>query len=257
MFSKSTKLGFAALSLVVTGMVATPMSAKAQDDADATNARNKPLTINFTNADLYTALVTVFKQAKVDYFIPDALKGFTVTTSLTNKPFTKALDVLLTGTQYTYKEDGGIYTIIPIVVDTAPIGDPTGSEVVEPPGGRSRPPIKIFLSALNGIDIAAALGGSTGNFVSLYVGNYMSHPLTQSMGGGGGGFGGGGGGGLGGGGGGGFGGGGLGGGGGFGGGGMGGGGGFGGGGLGGGGGGFGGGSGGFGGGGGGRGGGGF
>lgn len=193
MFSKSTKLGFAALSLVVTGMVATPMSAKAQDDADATNARNKPLTINFTNADLYTALVTVFKQAKVDYFIPDALKGFTVTTSLTNKPFTKALDVLLTGTQYTYKEDGGIYTIIPIVVDTAPIGDPTGSEVVEPPGGRSRPPIKIFLSALNGIDIAAALGGSTGTFTSLYMGNTGTNPFGGG-GGGGGGLGGGGGG---------------------------------------------------------------
>ena len=124
-------LSLASLSLLALGMASVATTAYAQDppaDATATgaDALNTLVSIETKNSSLYDVLKLLFQQAHVDFTIDASLKQLaSQDLSITKKkPLRLVLDIVLKGTNYTYKNEGNIYTVSlkPVVVeDTPPI----------------------------------------------------------------------------------------------------------------------------------------
>jgi len=200
-------LGLAALSLSALGFLAIPIAASAQDNgttnADtATNDQlNKPINLDVRSANLYYALTLMFDQLKIgNYTIPEQLKQMEVSAHFTQLPLRTALETLLKNSGYTYKVDGGVYSVVP-----------KAEERVETPidTNRNEPEVTIKGKKIyrltgnqiifNSVDIVTRLGGrvlpsSVGSQAATGgggLGGFGGGGLGGGLGGFGGGFGGG------------------------------------------------------------------
>src|SRR5205085_7010678 len=101
-----------------------PRGAMAQENG-ASNADtatdgqlNKPINLDVRSANLYYALTLMFDQLKVgNYTIPEQLKQMEVSAHFTQLPLRTALETLLKNSGYTYKVDGGVYSVVPKAAD--------------------------------------------------------------------------------------------------------------------------------------------
>src|SRR5947209_8648835 len=111
-------LGLATLSLAALGFCAVPACAFAQDpaggaDTTGNDQLNKPINLDVRSANLYYALTLMFDQLKVgNYTIPEQLKSLEVSAKFTQLPLRTALETLLKNSGYTYRVDGGVYSVV-------------------------------------------------------------------------------------------------------------------------------------------------
>jgi hypothetical protein len=188
-------MSLAALSLTALGFMAVPLCSTAQDNttgnADTTSNEqlNKPINLDVRSANLYYALSLMFDQLKVgNYTLPDALKQIEVSAKFTNLPLRTALETLLKNRGYTYKVDGGVYSVVP-KIDT-PISEPLPQEPTNnEPLVKGKKVYRLTGNQIvyNSVDIVTRLGGRV---LPNSVGSQMGSSTT-SIGGLGGGFGGG------------------------------------------------------------------
>lgn len=201
-----TKLALLIMAVWIAAQVA-PLFAQGGGQ-DPTQRR---VTVKYEQADVRFVLKQLFDSVGVSYTLDPNVQG-TVTVSLTDVPFTVALDSILRPLNLTYRVENGVYYVTVRQPEEAPL--PQADTLAPEEDTRLNLPEKIQLNYASPALIAALLGG-----VLIQYAQYELMP-SGGMGGGFGGFGGFGGGGFGGGGFGGFGGGGFRGGGGFGGGGF-------------------------------------
>jgi hypothetical protein len=135
MLVRNGKLGLAALSLTVLGLVALPLGAQAQGNQSGTDtsaeASGPKIKLQLENADLYTALKLLFAQAKAQFTLDPALRSIFITVNI-NQPFRNALETLLraSGQPLTYKLENEVYSIVPKSEDVT--ADITDTEVEKP-----------------------------------------------------------------------------------------------------------------------------
>jgi hypothetical protein len=157
--------GLAAIGVTTMGMLASPVAARAQDDAATTTGENadvmnKVVKLDLESADLYYALKLLFSQVKADFTLDNNLKGNLVTVKI-NQPFRIALSSVLkaSGLPITYTFEEGVYRVIPIANEEPELAGGTDPEGAEPPPfTRNIPKIK-RLNNINGIDIVSLFGG--------------------------------------------------------------------------------------------------
>jgi hypothetical protein len=203
-------LSLTTLSLSVLGFAALPVCAIAQDagagnaDTASNDQLNKPINLDVRSANLYYALTLMFDQLKVgNYTIPDELKQREVSAHFTALPLRTALETLLKNSGYTYKVDGGVYSVVLKAEDK--IESPVDNGKNEPEVSIKGKKIYRLTSnqiIFNSVDIVTRLGGrvlpsSVGSQMSqggggLGGGGGMGGGLGGGLGGGMGGFGGGG-----------------------------------------------------------------
>src|SRR5437016_4686112 len=126
------KCSLAALSLTVLGFMAVPLGAYAQEkgtsaDTASSDQLDRPINLDVKSANLYYALTLLFEQLKVgNYTLPEQLKQMEVSAHFTKLPLRTALETLLKNSGYTYKVDGGVYSVVPKIEEKeAPILEPT------------------------------------------------------------------------------------------------------------------------------------
>jgi len=192
-----------ALSLTALGLLATPLSARAQDNppldsnAGGSSANDptafKKIDLDLESTNLFYALKLLFSQVKANFTIDESLKALTVTAHLSQVPFRVALDTLLksTGTPLTYKAENGIYTVIPKVEDSTDRTAPEIDNTPLSPIGGGTVVVKIPSTSLvyNAIDIVSALGGKVITFENNNSGQFGNGMLGGGQGGLGGGLG--------------------------------------------------------------------
>jgi beta-lactamase regulating signal transducer with metallopeptidase domain len=76
---------------------------------------NDRISVDFTNADLYTALRLMFEKAGAQYTLDPRVKPLPITARIMNTPFREALDQVLqnSGQSITYRLADGVYNIVP------------------------------------------------------------------------------------------------------------------------------------------------
>jgi hypothetical protein len=167
MAHRNGALTLAALSLAALGLMGAPAGAFAQDggantsDSTASDQLNKPINLDVRSANLYYALTLLFDQLKIgNYTLPDSLKSYEVSAHFTSLPLRTALETLLKNSGYTYKVEGGVWTVVPKIVEPAgpPLPDDTTTPDAQPKGK------KIFRITgnqiiYNSVDIVTRLGG--------------------------------------------------------------------------------------------------
>ncbi len=187
---KNSLFVLSSVSLCILGMAA-PQTVHAQN-SDNELIRNTPVTLNTENAPLYSALKSVFDQAKADFTITASLKNLPITAHL-NQPFRIALESVLkaTGQPLTYTINDGVYHIMVAALDQGPIASEPPEETTLPP--KRKPVMREFrVRNGSGLEIAAMLGATFVPWtVSLYPPYIGSNPFAPVRVGGGG-FGGGG-----------------------------------------------------------------
>jgi hypothetical protein len=151
---------FAALALAGLTLCGAAL-AQTEPDAAAQAIQEKRVNLNLENADLRYALKLLFDAVDVNYILDRAVQG-TVTASLTNIPFGKALGIVLRSAQsqelYTYRVEDGVYIITlrddakDVVIDK--VNDPDDTPL-EP----EKRTVKIQINFADAVDIATALGG--------------------------------------------------------------------------------------------------
>ena len=184
-------MSFTTLTLAAIGFTALPVCAIAQDagagNADsATDAQlNKLINLDIKSANLYYAITLMFDQLKVgSYTIPEELKTMEKSAHFTQLPLRTALETLLKNSGYTYKVDGGVYSVVPKAEDKieTPI-DATADKADLSIKGKKIYRLTSNQIIFNSVDIVTRLGGRV---LPSSVGSQMSQQ------GGGGGLGGGG-----------------------------------------------------------------
>jgi hypothetical protein len=164
---RSGALGLTALSMLALGFAVLPSRAVAQTggpgsaDTAANDQLNKPINLDVKSANLYYALTLLFDQLKIgNYTLPDQLKQIEVSAHFTQLPLRTALETLLKNGGYTYKVDGGVYSVVPRNVEAPPEALPPDTTPNEPlVKGK-----KIYRIAgnniiYNAVDIVTRLGG--------------------------------------------------------------------------------------------------
>ena len=169
-----TKLILAAIAVLVAAQ-ASPLLAQ-QQGGDPTQRR---VTVKYDQADVRFVLKQLFDSVGVSYTLDPNVQG-TVTVSLTDVPFTVALDNILRPLNLTYRVENGVYFVTVRQPEEAPLA-PNVDTTTPEEGVRLNLPEKIQLNYASPTLIAALLGGSL-------IG-YAQYEL-QSGGGGFGGFGG-------------------------------------------------------------------
>ena len=169
-----TKLILAAIAVLVAAQ-ASPLLAQ-QQGGDPTQRR---VTVKYDQADVRFVLKQLFDSVGVSYTLDPNVQG-TVTVSLTDVPFTVALDNILRPLNLTYRVENGVYFVTVRQPEEAPLA-PNVDTTTPEEGVRLNLPEKVQLNYANPTLIAALLGGS--------LISYAQYEL-QSGGGGFGGFGG-------------------------------------------------------------------
>ena len=169
-----TRLVLAAIAVLVAAQ-ASPLLAQ-QQGGDPTQRR---VTVKYDQADVRFVLKQLFDSVGVSYTLDPNVQG-TVTVSLTDVPFTVALDNILRPLNLTYRVENGVYFVTVRQPEEAPLA-PNVDTTTPEEGVRLNLPEKIQLNYASPTLIAALLGGSL-------IG-YAQYEL-QSGGGGFGGFGG-------------------------------------------------------------------
>ena len=168
-----TKLILAAIAVLVAAQ-ASPLLA--QQGGDPSQRR---VTVKYDQADVRFVLKQLFDSVGVSYTLDPNVQG-TVTVSLTDVPFTVALDNILRPLNLTYRVENGVYFVTVRQPEEAPLA-PNVDTTTPEEGVRLNLPEKVQLNYANPTLIAALLGGS--------LISYAQYEL-QSGGGGFGGFGG-------------------------------------------------------------------
>jgi hypothetical protein len=168
-----TRLVLAAIAVLVAAQ-ASPLLA--QQGGDPSQRR---VTVKYDQADVRFVLKQLFDSVGVSYTLDPNVQG-TVTVSLTDVPFTVALDNILRPLNLTYRVENGVYFVTVRQPEEAPLA-PNVDTTTPEEGVRLNLPEKIQLNYASPTLIAALLGGSL-------IG-YAQYEL-QSGGGGFGGFGG-------------------------------------------------------------------
>ncbi len=156
----------AAISLTALGFAAIPSSALAQDagarnaDTVSNDQLDKPINLDVRSANLFAALTLLFDQLKVgNYTLPEALKQREVSAHFTNLPLRTALETLLKNSGYTYRVEGGVYSVVPKIerLDDGPIDTPLPTDAAL----KSKRIYRVASSQLiyNAVDITTRLGG--------------------------------------------------------------------------------------------------
>jgi len=169
-----TKLILAAIAVLVAAQ-ASPLLAQ-QQGGDPTQRR---VTVKYDQADVRFVLKQLFDSVGVSYTLDPNVQG-TVTVSLTDVPFTVALDNILRPLNLTYRVENGVYFVTVRQPEETPLA-PNVDTTTPDEGVRLNLPEKVQLNYANPTLIAALLGGS--------LISYAQYEL-QSGGGGFGGFGG-------------------------------------------------------------------
>jgi hypothetical protein len=195
MSHRNSVISLAALSLTALGFIALPLGAIAQDtgtgnaDTTSNDQLNKPINLDVRSANLYYGLTLMFDQLKVgNYTLPDALKQIEVSAKFTNLPLRTALETLLKNSGFTYKVDGGVYSVVP-KIDT-PQQEPLPTEPANnEPTIRGKKIYRLTSNQIiyNSVDIITRLGGRV---LPSSVGSQMGSSMS-GVGGGMGGLGGG------------------------------------------------------------------
>ena len=159
-------LGLTAISLAAAGVIAFPCAAVAQDngpssaDASVSEQLNKPINLDVKSGNLYYALTLMFDQLKVgNYTLPEALKQIEVSAHFTNLPIRTAMETLLKNSGYTYKVDGGVYSVVPKKIDTS---DPLPADITptdQPLKGKKIYRLSSNQIVYNAVDLVTRLGG--------------------------------------------------------------------------------------------------
>ncbi len=172
-----TKLILAAIAVSIAAQ-ASPLFA--QQGSDPTQRR---VTVKYDQADVRFVLKQLFDSVNVSYTLDPNVQG-TVTVSLTDVPFTVALDNILRPLNLTYRVESGVYFVTVRQPEEAPLA-PNVDTTAPEEGVRLNLPEKVQLNYASPQLIASLLGGS--------IINYAQYELSGGGGGfGGGGFGGGG-----------------------------------------------------------------
>ena len=132
-------LSLASLSLLTLSALAVPQIARAQDppaDTEATAGEklNYPVALETKNATLYDVLALLFKQAHAQSALDINLKQIAAPdlNITVKKPLRVILGIVLRGTNYTYKDEGGIFTVnlkvdlpvdVPVTAEDKPTTD--------------------------------------------------------------------------------------------------------------------------------------
>jgi hypothetical protein len=211
MLTRNLGTRFAALSLAALGLAALPSSVMAQEsgipgaETAATDLLNRPIDLDVKSANLFYALTLLFDQIKVaNYTLPDALKRYEVSAHFTKLPIRTALETLLRNSGYTYKVDGGVYSVVPKLEEPEPQPlppDPTtnaplqkGKKVYRLGGGNIIYNAVDIVTRLGGRVLPGAVGSQAGSTGASALGGGIGNALGGiggSLGGGLGGFGGG------------------------------------------------------------------
>jgi hypothetical protein len=169
-----TKLILAAIAVL---MAAQASSLLAQQGGDPTQRR---VTVKYDQADVRFVLKQLFDSVGVSYTLDPNVQG-TVTVSLTDVPFTVALDNILRPLNLTYRVENGVYFVTVRQPEEAPLA-PTVDTTTPDEGVRLNLPEKVQLNYASPTLIAALLGGT--------LISYAQYELQSGGGGLGGGFGG-------------------------------------------------------------------
>ncbi|HLJ55658.1 MAG TPA: STN domain-containing protein [Chthonomonadaceae bacterium] len=156
----------AALALTAIGFAAAPTRAAAQapgqkPGSSSDDQLNRPINLDVRSGNLYYALTLLFDQLKIgNYTLPDQLKQIEVSAHFSNLPIRTALETLLKNSGYTFRVDGGVYSVVPKI--EVPPDNP-----LPPEPANNEPTIKskrIYRLAgnqiiYNAVDIVTRLGG--------------------------------------------------------------------------------------------------
>jgi hypothetical protein len=147
-----TRLVLAAIAVLVAAQ-ASPLLA--QQGGDPSQRR---VTVKYDQADVRFVLKQLFDSVGVSYTLDPNVQG-TVTVSLTDVPFTVALDNILRPLNLTYRVENGVYFVTVRQPEEAPLA-PNVDTTTPEEGVRLNLPEKIQLNYASPTLIAALLGGS-------------------------------------------------------------------------------------------------
>ena len=198
-------LSLASLSLLTLSALAVPQIARAQDppaDTEATAGEklNYPVTLETKNATLYDVLALLFKQAHAQSALDINLKQIAAPDlNISKKALRVVLGIVLRGTNYTYKDEGGIYTVnlkvdapidVPVTAEDKPATDTNRLRIfkINPANFNST----YIVMLLGGKVIPTGRGSQGGGQGGGFGGGGLGQGGGGGFGGGGGGFGGGG-----------------------------------------------------------------
>ncbi|GIV06604.1 MAG: hypothetical protein KatS3mg016_2179 [Fimbriimonadales bacterium] len=164
---------------ILTAVHTAPLFAQGGGQQDPTQRR---VTVKYEQADVRFVLKQLFDSVGVNYTLDPNVQG-TVTVSLTDVPFTVALDNILRPLNLTYRVENGVYYVTVRQPEEAPLPPTTESTPTEE-GPRLNLPEKIELNVASPTLIAALLGGTLIQYAQYEIGS------AGGFGGGFGGFGG-------------------------------------------------------------------
>ena len=177
-----TKLILAAIAVLVAAQ-ASPLLA--QQGGDPSQRR---VTVKYDQADVRFVLKQLFDSVGVSYTLDPNVQG-TVTVSLTDVPFTVALDNILRPLNLTYRVENGVYFVTVRQPEEAPLA-PNVDTTTPEEGVRLNLPEKIQLNYASPTLIAALLGGSLIGYAQYELQSGGGFGGFGGLGGGFGGFGG-------------------------------------------------------------------
>jgi hypothetical protein len=177
-----TRLVLAAIAVLVAAQ-ASPLLA--QQGGDPSQRR---VTVKYDQADVRFVLKQLFDSVGVSYTLDPNVQG-TVTVSLTDVPFTVALDNILRPLNLTYRVENGVYFVTVRQPEEAPLA-PNVDTTTPEEGVRLNLPEKIQLNYASPTLIAALLGGSLISYAQYELQSGGGFGGFGGLGGGFGGFGG-------------------------------------------------------------------
>ena len=143
------------LAAIAVLMAAQASPLLAQQGGDPTQRR---VTVKYDQADVRFVLKQLFDSVGVSYTLDPNVQG-TVTVSLTDVPFTVALDNILRPLNLTYRVENGVYFVTVRQPEEAPLA-PTVDTTTPDEGVRLNLPEKVQLNYASPTLIAALLGGT-------------------------------------------------------------------------------------------------
>ncbi|MFQ3609854.1 MAG: hypothetical protein SNJ72_00015 [Fimbriimonadales bacterium] len=167
------------VGLLIAGVLMCGTLALASAQGGGQDLSQRRVTVKYDQADIRFVLKQLFDSVGANYSLDPNVQG-NVTVSLTDVPFTVALDAILRQLDLTYRIESGVYYVT--IRRPEEIPQTTTPTAPEEEGPRLNLPEKIQLSYANPYLIANLLGAS--------IVGYSQYELSSGGGGGFGGFGG-------------------------------------------------------------------
>ncbi|MFQ3611723.1 MAG: hypothetical protein SNJ72_09565 [Fimbriimonadales bacterium] len=135
--------------------------------ADGQDSSQKRVTVKYDQADVRFVLKQLFENAGANYSLDPNVQG-TVTVSLTDVPFTVALDAILRQLNLTYRLENGVYYILPR--QTEVMTQTTTPTAAEEDTDRLNLPEKFQLKCANPSMIADLFNAPVTNYAQYELG---------------------------------------------------------------------------------------